>query len=68
MKFGTFLTNVAKRFHKEEEGIALSEYLVLLGLLIGGVITAVLLFGTELGDAWDAWATWVGSLGDNAPS
>lgn len=47
---------VFRRFMKEEDGIALSEYLVVLGPMIGGVIVAVTLFGTNLGIAWDNWA------------
>ncbi|MFU8865930.1 MAG: Flp family type IVb pilin [Rhodobacterales bacterium] len=48
-------------FRKEEDGLALTEYLVLLGLLTGAVITAVLLFGTNLQTAWGGWAAWVGT-------
>lgn len=47
-------------FRKEEDGLALTEYLVLLGLLVGGVILAVTAFGNGLDNAWDAWATWIG--------
>lgn len=54
-----FLMNTAIRFKKDEKGIALTEYLILLGLLTGAVITAVLLFGTELGIAWGSWADWI---------
>ena len=64
----SYATNLIARFRDDEEGLALTEYLVVLGLLVGGVIAAVLLFGTELGNAWTDWANWVGSLGDNAPS
>ena len=46
-------------FRKEEDGLALTEYLILLGLLTAAVITAVALFGTNLGAAWGGWATWV---------
>ena len=48
------------RFRKEADGIALTEYLILLGLLTLAVITAVLLFGENLASAWDAWASWIG--------
>jgi len=47
-KVGTFV--------REEDGVALTEYLVLLGLLVGGVIAAVTLAGTNLGIAWNSWA------------
>ena len=69
MNFVTFyIANVARRLRDEENGLALTEYLVVLGLLVGGVIAAVLFFGTELASAWNAWGGWVGSLGNNAPS
>lgn len=58
------ILNIAARFRKDEDGIALTEYLVLLGLLVAGVIAAVLLFGTELTGAWNSWASWVGSAVD----
>ena len=51
-----------ERFRRDEEGIALTEYVMLLGLLAGAVIAAVTLFGENLSDIWDAWATWVGGL------
>jgi len=54
-----FLTNTATRFVKDEEGIALTEYLILLGLLTGAVIAAVLLFGRELGANWQTWGNWM---------
>ncbi|MFD1196045.1 Flp family type IVb pilin [Seohaeicola saemankumensis] len=54
-----------KKFRKEEDGLALTEYLVVLGLLVGGVIVAVGLFGDALSDTWDNWTTWVGGLDDN---
>ena len=44
-------------FRKEEDGLALTEYLVLLGLLVGGVIITVGLLGVELGAAWTEWLT-----------
>jgi pilus assembly protein Flp/PilA len=48
-------------FRKEEDGLALTEYLVLLGLLTGLVISAVILFGGNLGTAWNGWAEWLGT-------
>lgn len=44
-------------FAADEEGIALTEYLILLGLLVGGVIVTVGLAGTSLNGAWTAWST-----------
>ena len=48
-------------FRKEEDGLALTEYLVLLGLLTGAIIGAVTLFGGNLGTAWGGWAAWIGT-------
>ncbi|MBV7520945.1 hypothetical protein [Ensifer sp. ENS12] len=52
-----FLTKV-RAFSREEDGVALTEYLILLGLLIGGAITAVTTAGTNLSAAWTSWGTW----------
>ena len=51
--------NMLQSFRKEEDGLALTEYLVLLGLLVGGVIAAVTLFGGNLATTWNTWAGWV---------
>ena len=53
-----YLMDLYRRFHSEDEGLALTEYLVVLGLLIGGVIAAVILFGNNLSNAWNNWGTW----------
>lgn len=45
-------------FRKEEDGLALTEYLILLGLLAGAVLVSVLAIGGELGGAWASWSTW----------
>lgn len=45
-------------FAREEDGIALTEYLILLGLLTGGVIVSVLAIGGNLNTAWDGWSDW----------
>ncbi len=52
----TRVTTMFRAFVREEDGIALTEYLILLGLLVGGVITAVLLAGSNLQSAWEAGA------------
>ncbi len=52
-----FLTKV-RAFSREEDGVALTEYLILLALLVGGVIAAVTAAGSNLSAAWDAWGTW----------
>lgn len=50
--------NSVRAFAREEDGVALTEYLILLALLVGGVIGAVTLAGQNLSAAWDTWATW----------
>ncbi|MGZ2502382.1 hypothetical protein EHI47_01985 [Rhizobium leguminosarum] len=50
--------NSVRAFAREEDGVALTEYLILLALLVGGVITAVTLAGTNLAAVWTAWAGW----------
>ena len=50
--------NSVRAFAQEEDGVALTEYLILLALLVGGVITAVTLAGTNLATVWNAWAGW----------
>ncbi len=52
-----FLTKV-RAFSREEDGVALTEYLILLALLVGGVITAVTVAGSNLSAAWGAWGSW----------
>lgn len=54
-----FIFAMAQRFRRDEKGIALTEYLILLGLLTGAVIIAVFAFGTQLGVLWDGWADWL---------
>ena len=62
MKLTTYFADVIGRLRSEEDGLALTEYLILLGLLTGAVVAAVLLFGTNLGLQWDAWADWLTGL------
>jgi len=45
-------------FGREEDGVALTEYLILLALLVGGVIIAVTVAGNNLAAAWNSWGTW----------
>ena len=49
-------------FRKDEDGLALTEYLILLGLLTGAVIGAVIAFGGGLSTAWGDWALWLQGL------
>ena len=54
-------------FRKEEDGLALTEYLILLGLLTGTVIVAVLTFGQEVAGTWQDWANWLAGSQIAAP-
>lgn len=56
------MKSLMTRFGKEESGLALTEYLLLLALLTGAVIGAVLLFGAELGANWTVYANWMRDL------
>jgi len=49
--------STVRAFAREEDGVALSEYLVLLGLLVGGVIAAVTTVSGNLATAWTSWGT-----------
>lgn len=54
----TKLLKTMKAFAVEEDGVALTEYLVLLALLVAGVIGAVTLAGGNLASAWTSWGSW----------
>ncbi len=63
-----FLRSQVSRFRKDENGLALTEYLILLGLLTAGVIAAVILIGGELATSWQGWATWFSTTDLDGPS
>jgi pilus assembly protein Flp/PilA len=54
-----YCTGLVCRLRDEEDGIAFTEYLILLGLLTAVVIGAVIAFGGALEAQWQAWATWI---------
>ena len=58
----TLIKNKIREFISEEDGIALTEYLILLGILSAAAITAVTASGNSLGSAWQAWETFFGDL------
>lgn len=62
------LKNTLARFARDAKGLALTEYLILLGLLTAAVIAAVLLFGQELGANWQSWADWMAGTDLDAPA
>lgn len=65
MKF--YCLDMVRRFRSEEEGLALTEYLILLGLLTAAVVLAVLAFGNTLGAQWEEWANWLENELDGPP-
>ena len=46
------LKNIASKFAKEEDGAAMIEYTVLLGLIAAAVIATVILVGTWVSGRW----------------
>ncbi|WP_354318189.1 hypothetical protein [Sinorhizobium fredii] len=62
-----FVSKVSAFAH-EEDGVALTEYLILLGLLVGGVVATVSTAGDNLNTAWSGWATWFTGAGLVAPA
>ncbi|WP_212523413.1 hypothetical protein [Actibacterium sp. MT2.3-13A] len=62
------MITIFTQFKRDEKGLALTEYLILLGLLTAAVIAAVLLFGEQLGLRWQSWADWMSNTDLGAPS
>ena len=56
------MMGIVRAFVAEEDGAALTEYIVLLGILVGGVIVAVGAFGQGLNSVWTSWATWISTV------
>lgn len=46
-------------FRKEEDGLALTEYLILLGLLTAAVVIAITTLGGNIATSFGEWATWI---------
>ena len=61
------MSDILMKFVHEDDGAALTEYVVLLGILVVGVIAAVAAFGGALSTVWAGWAAWIGS-GDRYPT
>ncbi|MFD1341180.1 Flp family type IVb pilin [Litorisediminicola beolgyonensis] len=62
-----YMSSLAVRFRKDEEGLALTEYLVLLALLVAGIIGAVTLYGEALEGAWTNWSSWATAVLGQTP-
>ena len=56
------MIGMIRAFGQDESGVALTEYLILLGLLVGGVIITVQIAGNNLNAVWTDWAAfWTSS-------
>lgn len=55
-----------RSFHRDERGMALTEYLILMALLVAGVIGSVGAFGSGLSTAWGSWTGFLPQLGRDA--
>ncbi len=53
------------RFCGEDRGVAVTEYVLLLSLLLAAVLIAAMAFDGAVGAAWDDWAAWVRDLMGN---
>lgn len=53
------MANTIRAFMADESGASLTEYLILLGVLAGGVAATVVAFSTTLSGIYTAWATWL---------
>lgn len=51
-----FSLKLVRELSCKEHGLALTEYLLLLGLVIGGVTFAIGTFSSAVGTSWRAWA------------
>lgn len=51
-----------RRFFRDEGGLALTEYLVLLALLTGGVLASASLYGGALGDKIAGWGDFLSAV------
>lgn len=55
----SFAPRQIRRFAADERGLVLTEYLLLLGLIAGGVSFSVLTFGETMSETWSSWTNWV---------
>ena len=62
-----YIFNVKRRLVREEDGLALTEYLILLALLAGAVAGSIILFGETLDAGWSTWSTWLEGLPEPDP-
>lgn len=55
-----------REFRHEDRGLALTEYLLLIGLLLALVLTSAYTFGLSLGTAWSGWGNFYDSTEEAA--
>ena len=65
--YSAHLRPLLRLFLRAEAGVGLTEYLVLLGILVGAVIGAVQFLGDSLAAVWTIWTVWIATALD-APS
>jgi len=65
--FSKFIQILNFQLKSDNEGVALTEYLLLLALLVGAVIAAVTAFGEASSAIWTAWAFFIGALPEPSP-
>jgi len=53
------LVRLATAFSREEDGASIAEYLVLLGVVAGVLVTAIAGFSGALAGAFNTWASWI---------
>lgn len=55
------MRKLIEKFTREEDGAALIEYTVLLGIIVATVIVTIGLVGTWIDTRWDQFATDIGA-------
>lgn len=54
---------ILSAFVCNEEGVALTEYLVLLAILLGGTLLAIAAVSQNISNAWNSWGGYYVVLG-----
>jgi len=53
------IVHFSTAFAREEDGASIAEYLVLLGVVAGVLVTAIAGFSGALAGAFNTWASWI---------
>ena len=53
------IRHIVRSFAEEEDGASLAEYLVLMGVIVALLVTAVAFFGDAMATAFSLWGTWI---------